>query len=149
MSEEAKSERASLACRHAEGVKSQHAPFRKNRARQATRRRGPRWRQNAGPRITPPFPLPCAATVVTSTTEVEEGSAPQRCPGNEYASRVLFEVLSSSSALLGPGYDGQRFALLHGIIHPELWRSGFGPDMAKFWKGPLDELDVFPPECSL
>ncbi|CAN0518077.1 unnamed protein product, partial [Laminaria digitata] len=48
-----------------------------------------------------------AAAVLASATEVEHGNAPPWRPDDEYASEVLFDVISSRSALSGPGNDGQ------------------------------------------
>ena len=43
----------------------------------------------------------------------EDGHAPPWCPDDEYASEVLFDVISSRSTLSGPGNDGQRFSHRH------------------------------------
>ena len=50
-----------------------------------------------------------AAAVLASATEVEDGNTPPWRPDDEYASEVLFDVISSRSALSGPGNDGQPF----------------------------------------
>ena len=47
-----------------------------------------------------------AAAVLASATDVEDGYSPPWRPHDEYASKVLFDVISSRSALSGPGNDG-------------------------------------------
>ena len=49
-----------------------------------------------------------AKAVLASATEREDGNAPPWRPDDEYASEALFDVISSRSAHLGPGKDGQR-----------------------------------------
>ena len=73
-----------------------------------------------------------AAAVLASATEVENVNAPAWRPDDEYASEVLFDVISSRSALSGPGNDGQRFPYLQPIIHTDIGREGFGNGMAAF-----------------
>lgn len=66
-----------------------------------------------------------AATVavLASATEIDDRSAPPWLPGEEYASQVLCNVISSRSALSGPGIGGQRFAHLQFIIQTEIGRE--------------------------
>ena len=47
-----------------------------------------------------------AAAVLASATNVDEGNALPWHPDDEYAAEVLFDVISSRSALSGPGNDG-------------------------------------------
>ena len=51
-----------------------------------------------------------AAAVLASATEAKDGKAPLWHPDNKCTSEVLFDVISSRSALSGPDNDGQRFA---------------------------------------
>ena len=51
-------------------------------------------------------PAAAAAAVLARATEVEHGNAPPWRADDEYASEVLFDVISSRSALSGPGNDG-------------------------------------------
>ena len=87
-----------------------------------------------------------AAAVLVSATEAEDGNAPLWRPDDEYTSEVLFDVISSRSALSGPGNDGQRFAYLQSIIHTDIGREEFGRGMTAFWRRLVDEPDAFPPE---
>ena len=87
-----------------------------------------------------------AAAVLASATEVEDGSAPSWRPDDEYASEVLFDVISSRSALSGPGNDGQRFSHLQSIIHTDSGREEFGQGMTDVWRKIFDEPDSFPPQ---
>ena len=64
-----------------------------------------------------------ADAVLVRATEAEDGSAPPWRPDNEYTSEVIFDVISSRSALSGPGNDGQRFAQLQSIIHTDIRRE--------------------------
>ena len=86
------------------------------------------------------------AAVLASATEVEDGNALPRRPDDEYASEVLFDVISSRSVLSGPGNDGQRFSHLQSIIHTDIGREEFGKDMTAFWRKIVHEPDAFPPE---
>ena len=67
-----------------------------------------------------------AAAVLARATEAEDGNAPPWLPDDEYTSEVLFDVISSRSALSDPGSDGQRFAHLQFIIHTDTKREDFG-----------------------
>ena len=84
----------------------------------------------------------CAA----SATEAEDGNAPPWRPDDECTSEVLFDVISSRSALSGPGNDGQRFAHLQSIINTDMGREKFGRGITAFWRRLVDEPDAFPPE---
>ena len=75
-----------------------------------------------------------------------DGNSPPWRPDDEYASEVLFDVISSRSALSGPGNDGQRFSHLQFIIHTDIGREEFGQGMTAFWRKIVDEPDAFPPE---
>lgn len=55
------------------------------------------------------------AAVLTSATEVEDGNSPPWRTDDEYASEVLFDVISSRSSLSGLRNDGQPFAHLPSI----------------------------------
>ena len=66
-----------------------------------------------------------AAAALTSVIEVEDGNDPPWRPDNEYPSEVLFDVISSRSALSGPGNDGQRFSHLQSIIYTDIGREEF------------------------
>lgn len=59
---------------------------------------------------------------------------------------VLFDVISSHSALSGPGNDGQRFAHLQSTIQTDIGREEFGRGMAAFLWKIVDEPDAFPPK---
>ena len=87
-----------------------------------------------------------ADAVLVRATEAEDGSAPPWRPDNEYTSEVIFDVISSRSALSGPGNDGQRLAHLHSIIYTDIGRGEFGLRMTAFWRRLVDELDTFPSE---
>ena len=87
-----------------------------------------------------------AAAVLASDTEVEDGNAPPWRPGDEYAFEVLFDTISSRSALSGPGNDGQRFAHLRSVIHTGIGREEFGRGITAFWRRIVDEPEAFPPE---
>ena len=84
--------------------------------------------------------------MLASATEVEDGNALPWRPDDEYASEVLFDVISSRNALAGPGNDGQRFSHLQSIIHTDIGREEFGKGMTAFWWKIIDEPDAFPPE---
>ena len=86
-----------------------------------------------------------AAAVLASATKAEDGNAPPWHPDDEYASEVLFDVISSRSALSGPGSDGQRCSHLQFIIHTDIGREEFGKGMTAFWRK-IDEPDAFLPE---
>ena len=87
-----------------------------------------------------------AAAVLASATEVEDGNAPPWRPDDDYASEVLFDVISSRSAVSGPGNDGQRFSHLQSILHTIIGREEFGKGMTAFWRRIVDEPDAFPVE---
>ena len=77
-----------------------------------------------------------AAAVLASATEVEYVNAPPWRPDDEYASEVLFAVISSRSPLSGPGNDGQRFAHSSTIHHSRRHRQrgvrkGYGSLLAE------------------
>ena len=57
-----------------------------------------------------------AAAVPASATDVEDGNAFPWRRDDEYASEVLFDIISSGHALLGLGTDGQRFAHLQSCL---------------------------------
>ena len=84
--------------------------------------------------------------VLASATEAEDGNAPPWRPTNAYTSEVLFDVISSRSALSGPGNDDPRFVHLQFIIHTDIGREEFGRGMTAFWRRIVDEPDAFPPE---
>ena len=73
-----------------------------------------------------------AAAMLASATKMEDGNAPPWRPDDEYASEVLFDVISSRSALSGPGNDGQRFSYLQSIIHTNIGREEFGKSMTAY-----------------
>ena len=87
-----------------------------------------------------------AVAVLASATDAENENAPPWRPDNEYTSEVLFDVISSRSALSGPGNDGQRLAHLHSIIYTDIGRGEFGLRMTAFWRRLVDEPAAFPPE---
>lgn len=65
--------------------------------------------------------------MLASAADVEDGPPlPPWRPGHEYASDVLLDVISSRSALWGPGNDVQRFALLQSIINTDIGRGEGG-----------------------
>ena len=121
-SEEAKLERASSACRHAGGVK----------VAACNRLAEPRSEgdEEAWNTLLSKFPsedhatvfAAAAAAVLVNAAEVEGGNTPPWRPDDEYASEVLFDVISSRSALSGPENDGQRFSHLQSIIHTNIGR---------------------------
>ena len=59
---------------------------------------------------------------------------------------MLFDVITSRSALLGHGNDGQRFFHLQSIIHTDIGLEEFGNGMTAFWRKIVDEPDSFPPD---
>ena len=61
-----------------------------------------------------------AEAVLVSVTEGGDGYAPPWRPDDEYASEVLFDAISSRSALSDPGNDGQGFSHLKSIIHIDI-----------------------------
>ena len=75
-----------------------------------------------------------AAAVLASATEVGDGNSPAWRPDDEYASEVLFDVISYRSALSGLGNDGQRFSHLQFTIHTDIGRKEFGKGMTAFWQ---------------
>ena len=87
-----------------------------------------------------------AAAALAIATEVEVGNAPPWRPDDEYASEVLFDVISSRSALSGPGNDGQRLSRLQSIIHTDIGREEFGKGTTAFWRKVVDKPDELPPE---
>ena len=87
-----------------------------------------------------------ADAVLLCATEGEDGNALPWRPEVEYASEVLFDVISSPSALSGSRKDDQRFAHLQSIIHTDIGREEFARGMTTFWRRIVDEPDVFPPE---
>ena len=68
-----------------------------------------------------------------------------RLPDNEYASKMLFDVISSRSALSGPRRRS-CFVHLQSIIHTDIGWKEFGRGMAAFWRKIVDEPGVVPPE---
>ena len=145
-SEEAKLERASSACRHAGGVKVA--------ARNLLAEPRSPGTEETWSTLVSEFPsedhaavsAAVAAAVLASATEVQDGNAPPWRPDDEYASEVLFDVISSRSALSGPGNDGQRFSHLQPIIHTNIGREEFGKVMVAFWRRIVHEPDAFPVE---
>ena len=85
-----------------------------------------------------------AAAVLARATEAEVGNGPPWLPDDEYTSEVLFDVISSRSALSRPGNYGQRFANLRSIIHTDIGMEEFGRGMTAFWRRLVDERDAFP-----
>ena len=85
-----------------------------------------------------------AVSAAATATETEEGNAPRWRPDDEYTSEVLFDVISSRSALSRPGNYGQRFANLRSIIHTDIGMEEFGRGMTAFWRRLVDERDAFP-----
>ena len=77
---------------------------------------------------------------------MEDGNAPPWRPDDEYASEVLFDVISSRSALSGPGNDGHLFSHLQSIIHTNIGREEFGKGMTTLWRRIVGEPDAFPVE---
>ena len=86
------------------------------------------------------------AAVPASATEAVDGNARPWRADTEYTFEVLVDVISSRSALSGPGNDGQRFAHLQSIIHTDIGREEFGQGMTVFWRILVDEPDAFPME---
>ena len=87
-----------------------------------------------------------AAAVPASATDVEDGNALPWRRDDEYASEVLFDIISSGHALLGLGTDGQRFAHLQSIIYTDFGREEFGRGTTALWRRIVDQPDAFPPE---
>ena len=111
-----------------------------------TRRHRKHWLVTKFPSEDPAAVSAAAAeAVLASATEREDGNALPPCPDDEYASEVLFDAISSDSALSGHGNDGQRFAHLQSIIHTDFGREELGGTTAFWWKI-VDEPDTFPPE---
>ena len=73
-----------------------------------------------------------ADAVLATATEGEEGNAPVWRPNDEYASEVLFDAISSCSALSGAGNDRQRFSHLQSTIHTDIGREKFGRSITAF-----------------
>lgn len=67
-----------------------------------------------------------AAVVLASDIDVEEGRTPRCRPGEECASQVLFDIISSRSALVGPENDSKRGVDLQSTIHTDIGRSSAG-----------------------
>lgn len=61
-----------------------------------------------------------AAAVLASAIDVEDENSPPWRPDGEYASGLLFDVISSRSALSDAGNDGQLFAHLQSITHTDM-----------------------------
>ena len=87
-----------------------------------------------------------AAVALTSATNVKSENSPPWHPNDMYISQVIFDVISSRSALSGPGNNGQGLAYLALIIHTDIGRMEFGQGLTTFWWRIIDESDVFPPE---
>ena len=87
-----------------------------------------------------------AAALLTSATDGKQGNALSWRPDDEYASEVLFDVISSRSALPDPGNDGQQFTYIQSITHTDIGREEFGRGMTAFRRRIVDEPDAFPPE---
>ena len=85
------------------------------------------------------------AAVLASATEVK-GNAPPWRPEDEYASEVLFDVISSRSTLSGLENGGQRLVHLQPIIHTDVGRRGVRRGYKAFSRRIVDEPDAFPPE---
>ena len=77
---------------------------------------------------------------------MEDVNAPPWRPDDEFASEVLFDVISSRSALSGPGNDDQRFSHLQSIILANIGREESGKGVTAFWWRIVDEPDAFPVE---
>ena len=87
-----------------------------------------------------------AAAVGALLASATDGNASSWRSDDEYASEVLFDVISSRSAPSGPENDGQRFTHLQSTIHTDTGREEFGRGMTAFWRRTVDEPDAFPPE---
>ena len=74
-----------------------------------------------------------ADAVPASATEGEDGNAPSWRPDNEHASEVLFDAISSLSALSGPGNDGQWFAHLQPFMGTDIGPEEFGKGSWCMW----------------
>ena len=83
--------------------------------------------------------------VLARATEREDRNAPPWSPDDWYASEGLLNVISSRSALSGPGNDGQQFAHLQSIIETDTGREEFGRGITAFWRRIVDDPDAFPP----
>lgn len=101
-SEQENLERASSACCHAGGME---VTARTLPAKPCVAGNDETWST-----LVAKFPSVDHTAALSNATEVEDGSAPPRRPGDEYASQVPVEVSNSRSALSGPGNDGNRFA---------------------------------------
>ena len=117
-SDEAKLERVSSACRHAGRLKM---AARNLLAESRSARNEETWSKLVA-MFSPEdhaavSAAATAAAVVASTTEVDRNT-PRWHSDNEYASEVLFDIISSRFALSGPGNDGQRFVYLHSLFTP-------------------------------
>ena len=58
----------------------------------------------------------------------------------------MLVVVSSRSALSGPGNGGRRFSHLQSIIYTVIGREEFGRGVPAFWRRIVDEPVSFPPE---
>ena len=68
--------------------------------------------------------LTAAAAVLANANDFEDGFTPPWHPDDEHPPEVLFDVVSSRSALSGPGNDGERFVRLQSIIDIDIGRDG-------------------------
>ena len=59
---------------------------------------------------------------------------------------MLFDFISSRSALSVSGNSYQWFSYLQSINHAYIGPEEFGRGMATFWRRIVDEPDAFPPE---
>ena len=131
-SEEAKLERASSACRHAGGVKVAARDLLAEPRSPGTEETWSTLVSKSPSKDHAAVSAAAVVAVLASTTEMEDGNAPPWRPVDEYASEVLFDVISSLSALSGPGNDGQRFSHLQSIIHTNIGREEFGKSMTAY-----------------
>ena len=84
------------------------------------------------------------AAVPASATEAVDGNARPWRADTEYTFEVLVDVISSRSALSGPGNDGQPFGRLQSIIHTDIGRQEVGRSMPAFSRRLVNEPDAFP-----
>lgn len=72
------------------------------------------------------------AAMLASATELMEGSAISWRADDEFASRVIFDMISTRRALSGPGNESPRVEHLQPIIHNNFEREKFGKRTTAF-----------------
>lgn len=84
--------------------------------------------------------------VLASTTEARDNCAAPWRLESDFDPRLLFEVISSSSALSGSVNNGQQISHLQLIINTDVTREELGSGLETYWRWIMDDPSVFPQE---